>query len=487
MTLEIVSSEEAPTSASCDVLLTSATRTAEGFELSGWAGEIDTVLDGLISEHLMDAGFAAEEAEMELVSTARRVPFPAVAVMGLGTGPAPPKPDVLRRVAGSAARRLSGRPVVASALAEGVEPEAVAEGFLLGSYRFTEHKSQPRPAKLQTVKLIGGSDPEGLHRARARADATNLARDLVNEPPMCLTPDLLARRAREIADVAGLECKVLDEEELSERGLGGLLGVARGSSNPPRLIELRHAPPDARKRIVLVGKGVTFDSGGLSIKDAKSMETMKTDMAGAAAVLATLSAAPRLGVAHEIVGLVPSCENMPGGRALRPGDVLTHYGGRTTEVNNTDAEGRLILADALKLAGEHEPTAIVDVATLTGGIVVALGRKATGMFSTDEDLAGELLDAAERAGERMWRLPLYDDYRAELDSDVADMKNSGGRFGSSIIAALFLREFVSADVPWAHLDIAGSARAEVDAGEVVKGGTGAGTRTLLSWLEDGHS
>jgi leucyl aminopeptidase len=298
-----------------------------------------------------------------------------------------------------------------------------------------------------------------------------------------LSPEALAGRARELADVAGLECTVLDEEDLRAGNFGGILAVSQGSARPPRLIRLRHAPAHPKGKVALVGKGITFDSGGLSIKDAKSMETMKNDMAGAAAVIATMSALGRLGVNVEVEGFVPTCENMSGSRALKPGDVIVHRAGRTTEVNNTDAEGRLVLSDAITLACERKPDAVVDAATLTGGVLVALGRKSTGLFANDDALAGELERAAGSAGERLWRLPLYSDYRSELDSEVADMKNSGGRFGSSIIAALFLEEFVQGGVAWAHLDIAGTARTDSDSGELSRGATGVGVRTFLEWLE----
>jgi leucyl aminopeptidase len=332
------------------------------------------------------------------------------------------------------------------------------------------------------VLFLGNDLDEAVATAQIHADATTTARDLVNEPASILTPEALAARAVEIADVAGLECSVLDERELADRGFGGIVGVGKGSHRPPRLIQMRYRPEAASGRVALIGKGITFDTGGLSLKDARGMVDMKTDMAGAAAVIATMGALARLGVSTEVLALVPACENMPGGNALKPGDVITHYGGRTTEVNNTDAEGRLVLGDALALACEEEMDAVIDVATLTGGISIALGRKSTGLFASDDDLARAIEQAAQAAGERTWRLPLYDDYKRALDSDVADMKNSGGRDASSITAALFLSEFVRDGVPWAHLDIAGTARAASDYDEVTRGGTGTGARTLLEWI-----
>jgi leucyl aminopeptidase len=393
----------------------------------------------------------------------------------------------LRRAAGSAARRLSDHSVIASALHGAVRADdavsASVEGFLLGSYRFITYKSDPRPSKIQRIMLLDSPGGRTVERGQAMAEATSLARDLTNEPGSGLTPELLAARAREVADVGGLECTVLDEDELQERGFGGILGVSRGSVEPPRLIQLRYAPSGASRRVVLIGKGITFDSGGLSLKDAKNMEMMKTDMAGSAAVIGAMSALPRLDIGVEVWGLVPASENMPGGNALKPGDVITHYGGRTSEVLNTDAEGRLVLADAIAWACEQRPDAIVDVATLTGAMMVALGSKATGFFSNDDSLAAELEAASMRAGERFWRMPLYDEYRPELDSEVADIKNSGPRWGGAIFGALFLKDFLATDISWAHLDIAGPSRAENDYEEIPKGGSGVATRTLITWVE----
>jgi len=417
-----------------------------------------------------------------------RVSARVIALVGLGKH-SRIDTAVLRRAAATAARRLSQHPSVATTLHGALGGDAAAcavtEGFLLGSYRFAGHKSEPPTSPLQRVEIVGAS-AEAVARGRTLGEATRLARDLINEPAATMTPDILARKAREIADVNGLACEVFEEEELQRRGFGGILGVARGSSQPPRFIVLRYAPEGARGTVALVGKGVTFDSGGLSIKPAKGMETMKTDMSGAAAVLATMSGVARLDVKTEVIALIPSTENMVSGAAIKPGDVITHYGGKTSEVLNTDAEGRLILADALKFASELEPKAIVDVATLTGSIQIALGKKIGGLFSNDDTLLRELEGAAQSAGERFWHMPLADDvYRSEIDSEVADIKNTGtsSPYGGATVAALFLREFVDDGIPWAHLDIAGVARADGDYDDVAKGGTGVATRTLMTWLE----
>jgi leucyl aminopeptidase len=354
--------------------------------------------------------------------------------------------------------------------------------MLLGSYRFDQYKSKGPLRHTEQIALLGASQ-EGIDRGRVRAAAITRARDLINEPASTLNPTSLAVRVQELAADSGLECTVVDENELAARGFGGILGVGKGSDSPPRLIELHYAPASATRKVTLIGKGITFDSGGLSIKPAAGMEDMKTDMSGAAAVIAAMTALRDLKVGVDVTGLVPAAENMLGGRAIKPGDVIRHYGGRTSEVLNTDAEGRLVLADALALASERKPDAIVDVATLTGAIVIALGLTAAGIFCDDDDLRNSLLAAAGAAGERFWWMPIFTDYRKQLDSEIADIKNVATKWGGAIFAANFLREFVDPAIPWAHLDIAGSARAEEDRYEVTKGGSGIATATLMTWLE----
>jgi len=311
------------------------------------------------------------------------------------------------------------------------------------------------------------------------AAAVAMARDLVNEPAGALTPRALADRAAEIAEAGGLRLTVLDEAQIVIERLGGLAGVAQGSDQPARLIELVYDPPGARGAVALVGKGITFDSGGLSIKTAEGMETMKTDMSGAAAVLGAMSVIAALAPPVKVVAIIPTTENMPGGAAVKPGDVLSIRNGTTVEVLNTDAEGRLVLADGLSLAVEAGVDAIIDVATLTGACVVALGRKVAGLMGNDQGWVDEVRAAGDRAGEELWPLPLPEDYRKLIDSDIADIKNiSSGRYAGALTAGLFLREFVGG-VPWAHLDIAGPARSDEDDGYLQKGGTGFGVRTLV--------
>ena len=484
MTPEIAVSEERPLEAGCDALVVGAFQAEESPALTEHGRAVDEAMDGRLGCHLEAIGFKANPGNVVLVPTGGAASAPVVAVAGLG-----PEPEVstsqVRRAAAACARSLGHAAVLGSMLhSDGPEGSAAAaaEGYLLGAYRFTAHKTSPPTTKLSRVLFFEAAADE-VARGVAYGSATTLARDLVNEPPSLLTPEVLAARAAEIASAGGYTSKVWDADALTLDGFEGILSVGRGSAHPPRFIRLDYQPPEPKAKVALVGKGVTFDSGGLSLKDARNMETMKTDMSGAAAVLGAMSALAALQPQVHVVGLISATENMPGPDAMKPGDVIKHYGGTTSEVLNTDAEGRLILADALAYASEQGADAIVDVATLTGAIMVALGGKCTGLFSNDDSLAQELQTASEKEGERNWRMPLFDDYASELESEVADIKHIGGRYGGSILAALFLRRFVGKDIPWAHLDIAGTARSDSASDESPKGGTGAATRTLLAWIE----
>ena len=370
---------------------------------------------------------------------------------------------------------------------------ALAEGAILGTYRFDRYRSEARPGRRHLRQILvaaGGATTgpltEGLEMGQVTSAATNLARDLVNEPAGSLTPQRMAEIATETAREAKIGIEVLGPEELRRMGMGGILGVGQGSHNPPRLIRLDYRPEERpARKVALIGKGLTFDSGGLSLKSADGMETMKCDMSGAAAVLATLRALPELAPRVEVVGLMGMAENMPGGGAIRPGDVLKIMNGTTVEVRNTDAEGRLVLADLLSYASTIDGVEeAIDLATLTGAAVVALGPMAAGVFGNDQGMVDDILRAAERAGERMWPLPLYSEYREHIKSDVADIKNTGIRWGGAITAALFLREFVRPGLRWAHLDIAGPAFGEKDYSYIKKGGSGVGVRTLIRYLMD---
>jgi leucyl aminopeptidase len=400
-----------------------------------------------------------------------------------------------RRGAGSVALNL---PVGAGA--QRFDPRecglAAAEGVLLGTYRFDKYRSQPRPGRrhLRQVLIAAGQAPlrpvtEGLRLGETTSAATNFARDLVNEPAGVLTPQRMEEIARAAAKKAGIGVKVLQVDDLRRLGMNGILGVGQGSAVPPRLIRLDYRPAGrVARRVALAGKGLTFDSGGLSLKTSEGMETMKCDMAGSAAVLATLCALPELGPRVEVTGLMGMAENMPGGNALRPGDVLRMMNGKTVEVRNTDAEGRLVLADVLSYVSTFKRLdEAIDLATLTGAVAVALGPLTAGVIGNDGALVDALVRAARRAGESIWPLPLTAEYREHIRSDVADIKNTGIRYGGAITAALFLHEFVRPGLPWAHLDIAGPAFGDKEYSYIRKGGSGYGVRLLLRHLVDASS
>ncbi len=372
------------------------------------------------------------------------------------------------------------------------EIRAAVEGALLGAYRFDAHLTDParRDPRIESLDIAGNGTLAALRKAarlgEAAGEAVWLARDLVNEGPSRLTPRAMARRAGAAARRTGLKSRVLGALELKRLGLKALLSVSRGSDEPPQLVHLVYRPKTRgkSKRVLLVGKGVTFDSGGLNLKPGNSMLHMKGDMAGAAAVLATMTALAAVGCRAEVHGLLGLTENMTGGAAYKPGDILDTFSGKTVEVGNTDAEGRLVLCDLLAYGAKRiKPDLLLDVATLTGACVVALGPQATGVFSRHDALREALLEAGERAGEKLWPLPMYEEYLQQLQKGPADLCNVGGRWGGATLAALFLGEFVPREVPWVHLDIAGPAFAESDTAEAREGGTGAGVRTLLRWLE----
>ncbi|MFW6193553.1 MAG: leucyl aminopeptidase, partial [Gemmatimonadota bacterium] len=369
--------------------------------------------------------------------------------------------------------------------------EGLAEGALLGDWSYEELRRSggtdelPAPPPPRVVISVHGSEDGGavrraVNRGRIVASAQNYARGLVARPGNVCTPRFLATRARRLGDEFDLRVESWGPDRLREEGFGGLLAVAKGSEEEPRFLILEHGP-SAGRPVVLVGKGVTFDSGGISLKPSKGMEDMKYDMAGAAAVLGAMLGVAELGHEGRVVGLVPATENLPSGSALKPADVIRGVSGTSIEVVNTDAEGRLILSDALAYGARMQPDAMVDLATLTGGCVVALGHRAAGLMSPDDGLAGELEAAGRRSGERVWRLPLWKEYREQLDSDVADIRNSGGKEGSAITAGMFLKEFVG-DARWAHLDIAGTAWADEARHHQPEGATGMGVRLLLEWL-----
>jgi leucyl aminopeptidase len=469
---------------------------------------IDALMVGVHADDLtersvpdpLDAAYLAAQGFTGTLADVRAVPgLPSgKTLLAVGLGPrAELSPAAYRRVGAALAQASSRhRRLATTVISErpghvdvGAAARAFAEGVVLGGYRFTTYKSDPAPFALERVVVVddgGRSTTAALNVGQAVADAVCIARDLVNEPGGTLTPSVFAERAVNYGKDYGFAVRVRDERAVKRARLGGLLGVNRGSFEPPRFVELSWAPASGRPQgtVALVGKGITFDSGGLSLKSTAGMKGMKGDMAGAAAVLATFCALEATRPPVKVLGYLPLTDNMPGADATRIGDVLHIRNGTTVEVLNTDAEGRLVLADALVMASEARPSAIVDLATLTGACITALGDRIAGLMANDDALAGGLLASAETAGEDMWRLPLPHHLRSKLDSDIADLKNvSGGREGGALIAGLFLQEFVGTGIPWAHLDIAGPAEAADNDGEIRKGATGYGVRTLVHLLE----
>ena len=445
-----------------------------------WGPGAESAIDQLgswVTGYLESREFSGAQSQLAVVPGGD-LPFGAVAFVGLGDEA---DAESLRRAAGAAGRMAAPYASAATTLhlvdVEG-SVAAVTLGYLLGSYRFDEYRSEPKPRRNERLELldaIEGTEIE-IQEAEAVAGGVMLARDLINQPAVNKSPEVLANRASSLSNDISVE--IVDEVGAAERGYGGLLAVGAGSTNPPRMVIMRYEPDGAEAYLALVGKGIVFDSGGLSLKPAKGMENMKTDMAGAAAVYGAMQAIAELGIPIQVLGVTPLSENMTGGAAQRPGDVFTAYNGKTVEVLNTDAEGRLVLADGLGIAAETEPDLIVDIATLTGAAVVALGPTVGAIFGNDDEAIAAVEAAARFAGESMWTMPFERSYRSLLDSPVADMKNIGDRWGGAILAALFLSEFVD-ERPWVHLDIAGPGRADKAQGYVSAGGTGFTVRTLV--------
>ena len=436
--------------------------------------------------------FTGKLDDVVLLASYGALAAPAVLLVGVGPDDGR-SPETLRRAAAVAVAAAGKAATLAVALhlAGGGPPDpalaAVAEGTMLAAYRFQRHKSAPDPGLAAVTLLVDGEASLAaagpvLRRAEVATRATLAARDLVNEPASQINPATLAAEAVRLARAGGLEHQVLAGPALRRGRFGAVLAVGGGSATGPRLVELRYRPPGAQRHVALVGKGVTFDTGGIDLKRGAGMDGMKDDMAGAAAILAAVTAAAELELPTAVTAILPLVENMPGASAMRPGDVLTARNGITVEVTNTDAEGRLILADGLALAAEAKPDAILDLATLTGSVVYGLGLGCTGVFGNTSALTAEVLAAADRAGELACELPLIEDYRRFLDSEVADLLNASNEPGDSVQAALFLREFV-AGIPWAHLDIAGPATAKEARYYQPKGASGWGVRTLLAFLE----
>ncbi len=493
-----------------------------GKALKSLDAKLPKALEDGIKKHLESEGFKGKVSEIVCLPTFGHIDCPKLMIVGLGSKEEF-NPNIIRKTSASVARKVKGHggtakvimilphEVKATKARSGKSPakatidggalaKAAVEGWILGKFEFDKYKSQkdksdqPTGKRAASVKkgdislaLTGitidtKAFQKAVKEATAVAEATIFARALVDEPPVYMTPTRLSIEAKDIAKDHGLTCTVLSTPQIEKLGMGCFLGVARGADEPPKFIVMKYTAPKAKKTVAIIGKGITFDSGGLSLKPAQSMERMKYDMSGAACVLGVMRVVGALKPNVSVLAVVAATENMPSGKALHPGDVITAMNGKTVEVNNTDAEGRLVLADALTYAIGQKADELIDVATLTGAVVTALGRAAAGIMGTNQDLIEKIMQAGQDSGERFWQLPLFDEYKQALHSDVADLMNAGsrGEAGSSC-GGMFLKEFVE-NKPWAHLDIAGVAWSEKNKDELNKGGTGFGVRTLSRYL-----
>lgn len=459
------------------------------------AAAADKALDEAIAGLIKNGDIKGKLGEVTVIHSLGKIPAKRLVVLGLGKKQELTV-DKVRGAIGDACRKLrrtGAKKVVTPVLgADSVLDvselaQALAEGATLGLYEFRRHITKepdyPGIDELVIITEDKGKIAElqsGIDAGIIMGQAGCLARDMENEPGNAMTPSDMAAAALKVASETGIEVTVYDKDWMEEKGMGGLLGVAQGSQQPPKFIVLQYSG-GGDKNVGLVGKGLTFDSGGISIKPSDRMGEMKADMSGGAVVIAAMSAIARLKPAINVTGIVPATENMPSGTALKPGDVLRSMNGKTVEVANTDAEGRLILADALCYANELKLSPVVDVATLTGACMVALGDVCSGVFTNNQGTADKLLAASEKSGEKMWQMPMYEEYKEQIKSDVADIKNVGGRWGGAITAAHFLGEFIG-DTPWVHIDIAGTMLSEKDKGYMVKGASGVPARTLINWV-----
>jgi leucyl aminopeptidase len=463
---------------------------------AGATGAVDKVLDGAISKLVEQGEAKGKLSEISIIHSLGKIPARIVAVAGLGKQ-SELTPDRIRSIAAELCRylrKLNCRTIatiVHGAGVGGIEPEtasqAITEGSLLGLYRFQKHiTKEPENQDIEELLIVereSGKLPAlelGCNKGKITAEATNWARDLINEPANYMTPSDMAKVAEKLSKTHGLSLTIMDREQMKKEGMGALLGVAQGSLQPPKLIVLSYKGDKASSNTLgFIGKGITFDSGGLSIKTSEGMIEMKGDMAGAASVIAALGAIAQLKPKVNVTAVVPATENLPGGNALKPGDILKAVNGKTIEVVNTDAEGRLILADALSYAVKQGLSPMVDLATLTGACRVALGDTYSGILGNSHELIEGVIKAGADAGEHLWQMPMHEDYKELNKSDVADIKNSGGRWAGTITAAHFLAEFV-VDTPWVHIDIAGTFFRDKERGYLVKGATGVGVRTLIN-------
>jgi len=462
--------------------------------------ELDQLLGGRLARSFRSKEFTGAEGEKLFVHAGKDVPWERLLLVGMGRDR-----DLslsrLQHISSAAARFLAEKkigqflmalnqaPIKGSSLAQRVQ--SVGEGVLLADYRFDQYLNDEKRKKNLALTAVSFWLDSGEKRAEAEAakevarqicEGVCFARDLVNQPGNCKSPEYLARQAVQMAEEVGIKATLLERDELAREGFGGILGVAQGSVRDPYLIVLEyHGGTEDAHPIALVGKGVVFDSGGISLKPSEKMDEMKMDMAGAAAVFGTMLSAARMKLPVNLVAVVPAVENMPSGNAIRPGDILTSLSGKTIEVLNTDAEGRLILADALTYVGRYNPRVVIDLATLTGACIIALGHHASAVLGNHDGLIRQLLKAGERSGERLWQLPLWDEYSSMIKGDFADIKNTGGRPAGTITAAAFLQHFAE-EYSWAHVDIAGTAWEEKGRPGCPKGGTGFGVRMLIEYL-----
>ncbi|MFC1923832.1 leucyl aminopeptidase [Chloroflexota bacterium] len=469
----------------------------EGVSQPGGAtAAVDKALDGAISQLIASGEIKGKLGENNLIHTLGKIPANRVLVAGLGKQQEL-NVDRVRRVTSEACRFLRKKGVKRVATIThgagvgGIEPEkaaqAIAEGSILGLYTFRRHVTkEPEPTEIEELIILEREEKKlhqlekGCATGKLMAEATNFARDMINEPANFMTPSDMAKMAEKVAAEYDLGYTVLEREKMQELGMGALLGVAQGSQQPPKFIVLKYEGGDpSHQPLGLVGKGITFDSGGISIKPSERMSDMKGDMAGGATAIAALRGIAELKPKINVTALIPATENLPSGTALKPGDVLKAMNGKTIEIANTDAEGRLILADALSYARKLELTPLVDVATLTGACQIALGDLATGAFTNNQELLNKVIEAGAEAGERLWQMPMFEEYKEQNKSEVADIKNTGGRYGGAITAAQFLSEFAE-DTPWVHLDIAGTSFGDKEKGYLTKGASGVGVRTLIN-------
>ena len=467
----------------------------------GATGAVDRALDGAISTLIQEREIRGKEGEMTLVHTLGKMVPSRVLVAGLGKAEEFEE-ETVRRVSANACQFLRRRGVSTVAtiahgagiggMESGTSAQAIVEGSRLGLYRFDKYKTGDEDTGEIKELSIVEVDPskvkameEGVTLGSLLAEAANFCRDMANEPANYMTPTRMSELALEVAREGGLRIEVLDRARMAELGMGALLGVAQGSREPPKLVVMRYAgdAEDQANNLGLLGKGITFDSGGISIKPASNMGAMKTDMAGGAAVISAMKAISALKPRINVTAIVAATENMPGGGAQRPGDIVKAMNGKTIEIDNTDAEGRLVLADAMAYARSLGLDRLVDVATLTGAISIALGGVCTGAFGNDQALIDAVIEAGGRVGEKVWHMPTFEDYRSQFKSDIADIKNTGGRNAGSITGAQFIEEFTDG-ASWVHLDIAGTARATRNSGYVLKGATGVPVRTLVALAMD---